>query len=417
MDNKTNNEILRSLKLASRELRLKDSSYRKKVLLDLACIIDEQRSEIVIANQKDILAAEKNNLSSAMIDRLLLDDKRIDSMINSVNEIANYGDILGSIIQQKQHSQGFMIYKTTVSIGVIFVIYESRPNVTIDTAALAIKSGNAILLKGGKEASFSNRALVECIYKALIKNSYPKSGVHLLDSSNREEINYFLKADKYIDLVIPRGGEGLVNAVVSNSTIPVIKHYKGVCHIYVEKTADLTMAQNIIVNAKCQRPGVCNAVETILIDDEIAENFLPQLCSILEARGVEIRGDKSCQNICPQIITATEEDWSAEYLDLILSIKIVKGLSDAANHIEEFGSHHSDSIVSSDESVINQFFSLIDSAVVYSNASTRFTDGGEFGLGAEVGISTDKIHARGPMGIEGLTTYKWVVRGSGNIRD
>ena len=417
MDNKTNNEILRSLKLASRELRLKDSSYRKKVLLDLACIIDEQRSEIVIANQKDILAAEKNNLSSAMIDRLLLDDKRIDSMINSVNEIANYGDILGSIIQQKQHSQGFMIYKTTVSIGVIFVIYESRPNVTIDTAALAIKSGNAILLKGGKEASFSNRALVECIYKALIKNSYPKSGVHLLDSSNREEINYFLKADKYIDLVIPRGGEGLVNAVVSNSTIPVIKHYKGVCHIYVEKTADLTMAQNIIVNAKCQRPGVCNAVETILIDDEIAENFLPQLCSILEASGVEIRGDKSCQNICPQIITATEEDWSAEYLDLILSIKIVKGLSDAANHIEEFGSHHSDSIISSDESVINQFFSLIDSAVVYSNASTRFTDGGEFGLGAEVGISTDKIHARGPMGIEGLTTYKWVVRGSGNIRD
>ena len=311
---------------------------------------------------------------------------------------------------------GLFVGKMVVPLGVIGIIYESRPNVTVDAASLCLKAGNAVLLRGGSEAIRSNCILVDILNEALKKTKVPPESIQLVRTTSREAVMQMLKLDEYIDVIIPRGGESLIRTVVENSTIPVIKHYKGVCHVFVEREADLKMAEEICFNAKVQRPGVCNAMETLLVDKEIAKSFLPKMIERFKEAKVEIRGDEKVREIIPDVKPATEEDWFTEYLDLILSVKVVDGLEEAIEHINYYGSHHSDAIVTNNYSKAKKFLQEVDSAAVYVNASTRFTDGGEFGMGAEIGISTQKLHARGPMGIKELTSYKFIILGEGQIR-
>ncbi len=370
---------------------------------------------IIRENLKDIEYGRTNNLSSSLMDRLLLNPSRIEDMANAINEIAALKNPVGKILDGWVSENGLNIEKVAVPIGVIGIIYESRPNVTSDTAALCFKSGNACILKGGKEAEFSNQAIAKVLQEVLQANNLPISAISLLPDSSREGVANLIKQDKYVDLIIPRGGEALIRFVNQNSSVPVIKHDKGLCHTYIDKYADTEKAIKICINAKCQRPGVCNAMETLLVHQELAKYILPPLYKEFQANGTELYGCENTRKLI-DVKVATEDDFYTEYLANILSIKIVKDTNEAIEHIEKYGSGHSEAIISESYTEVNKFLNSVDSACVYANASTRFTDGGAFGFGAEVGISTNKLHARGPMGINELTTYKFKILGNGQIR-
>jgi len=409
-------EILKSVKEASRVIATLNGEVKRKVLREMADRIEKYQQEIIEANKKDLEYAKENNLSSALIDRLLLNEKRIKSMADALRDISNLKDPVGRVIDGWKIDNGLTIEKVKIPIGVIGIIYESRPNVTSDAAGLCFMSGNACILKGGKEAFHSNSVIIEILRYVLEKNKLPVDAISILPDYSRSGVDYLIKQDKYVDLIIPRGGEALIKYVSENSKVPVVKHDKGLCHVYVHKDADLEKAVKIAINAKVQRPGVCNAMETLLVDRKVAGEFLPKIKEEMEKNEVELRGcDITLEYI--DIKPATEEDWHTEYLDKILSIRVVDNLDDAIEHIETYGSGHSDAIVTENYSVAEEFLNRVDSACVYVNASTRFTDGGVFGFGAEVGISTNKLHARGPMGIDDLTTYKYRILGNGQVRE
>ncbi|MBF0620086.1 MAG: glutamate-5-semialdehyde dehydrogenase [Candidatus Omnitrophica bacterium] len=401
---------------AALKLALVPSKDKDAALKSMARALWAKRAFLMSENAKDIAAGKMAGLSAAMLDRLMLNEARVKAMADGILDVVKLKDPVGEIITSVKRPNGLRINRVRTPIGVVAIIYEARPNVTADCAALCLKSGNAVILKGGKEALYSNSAIYKTLKSALKNTKVPVEALQFIDLTDRAAVAELLKLDQWIDLVVPRGGEGLIRFVAENSRIPVVKHYKGVCHVYVSDKADLKMAEEICYNAKVQRPGVCNAAEKVLIHEKAAKKFLPVLAARLSAAGVEMRGDIAARRIVPTLKKATEQDWYTEYLDLILTIKIVKNVQDAVAHINQYGSRHSDAIVTSDHKEAAVFLKGVDSAAVYHNASTRFTDGNEFGLGAEVGISTDKVHVRGPMGLEGLTTYKYEVYGSGQVR-
>jgi glutamate-5-semialdehyde dehydrogenase len=398
---------------ASRMLAKLDSNAKNALLRAMADGIEKSADAIKSANAKDIDAGKKSGLSSAMLDRLTLTDKRISEMAKGVREVAALPDPVGTTISEWTRPNGIRIQKVRVPIGTILIIYESRPNVTADAACLCFKTGNSVILRGGSEAIHSNLAIAA----AMTVPGLPPNSITVVPTTDRAAIDELLKLDDLINLCIPRGGEGLIRAVAEKSRIPVIKHYKGVCHVYVDREADFDMAEKIVINAKCQRPGVCNAIETLLIDDKIADKFLPHVAKALTENEVELRGDERTRALVSNASPATEDDWYAEYLDLILAVRVVNGVDEAIDHITKYGSAHSDAIVTSNKATAEKFLREVDSSSVFWNASTRLADGGQYGFGAEIGISTDKIHARGPMGLEELTSYKFVVVGDGQLRE
>jgi len=408
--------VCKKAQKAARILANQRPDDKNKALRAMANLILAEKEAIKIENQKDLDAGKEKGLSKAMLDRLELTDARIDSMAKGLMEVAELTDPVGEILEKTVRPSGIEITKIRVPIGVIAIIYESRPNVTADAAGLCLKSGNAVILRGGSEAFHSN-LIISKILRAALKNAgLPENAVQFIETTDRKAVDHLLHAEGSIDVIIPRGGKGLIRKVAMESRVPVLKHYEGICHTYIAKEADPEKAIQICLNAKVQRPGVCNAMENLLIDSSIAEKILPKLFFELRKAGVEIRG---CEKICKidsSAIPATEEDWRTEYLDLILSAKIVDNLEEAVDFINEYGSHHSDAIVTEDHYEAAHFLQAVDSAAVYVNASTRFTDGGEFGMGAEMGISTDKLHARGPVGLTELTSYKYMIRGNGTIR-
>jgi len=402
---------------ASRELVLCNARKKNAMLVSMADELEARKTEITEANAKDIEAGREAGLAPAMLDRLLLTPARLNGMISGLRQVAALKDPVGSKISRWLRPNGLEIVKERVPIGVIGIIYESRPNVTADTAALCLKTANAVILRGGKEAVNSNAIIADTLIAGGMKKGMPEHAVQLIRTTDREAVRELVQLVDYVDLVIPRGGEALIRAVTEQAHVPVIKHYKGVCHTYVDESADLEMALAIAVNAKCQRPGVCNAMETLLVHKGIAGEFLPKLAEAVSEKGVEFRGDEAARAVVPEMAEATEDDWYEEYLDLRLAVRVVDSVQSAIAHINTYGSKHSDAIVAEAESAQKAFSQEVDSSTVYVNASTRFTDGGEFGMGAEIGISTDKLHARGPMGLEELTTYKYVVHGKGQIRE
>jgi len=383
----------------------------------VAAALEANTAGIQAENEKDLEKGAQGGLSTAMLDRLRLNDKRMKSMIDGVRDVVKLEDPVGKVYDQRTRPNGLKIHRMRVPIGVIGIIYESRPNVTVDASALTLKSGNAVILRGGSEAINSNLALAKVMSEAISSAGLPGASVQLVPTTDREAVGEMLKMDQMIDLIIPRGGEALIRRVVENSTIPVIKHYTGVCHVYVDREADLEMAGEIAFNAKVQRPGVCNAAETLLVDQAVAEKFLPGMLERLRKAGVRLKGCERTRRIDSSVEEATEQDWSTEYLDLVLSVRVVDGIQEAIGHIERYGSRHTDAIVTGNEQKAQEFVRRIDSSSVMVNTSTRFSDGAQYGLGAEIGISTDKLHARGPMGLEELTTYKWVVIGHGQLRE
>ena len=401
---------------ASYQLAKLSADEKNAMLSSMSQAIRDHAETIEKANQKDMATAKENNLSSALLDRLALDATRIEAMAAGFDHVVTLPDPVGEILHEHKHANGMSINKTRTPIGVIGIIYESRPNVTADVAALCIKTGNAIILRGGSEAFHSNQAIANALLIGGSKAGLPMHAIQLFNTTDRDAVRELVQCNEYVDLAIPRGGEGLIDAVVKLATVPIIKHYKGLCHTFIDATADLNIAIDICVNAKCQRPGVCNAMETLLVHKDIAATFLPELEKRMSQFNVELRADKQSYQLLRQSILATEADWDTEYLDLILSIKIVDDVEQAIQHINQHGSHHSDAIISKSPENQQQFTDQIDSATVYINASTRFTDGSEFGMGAEIGISTDKLHARGPMGLEELTTYKYIITGNGQTR-
>jgi glutamate-5-semialdehyde dehydrogenase len=403
---------------ASPALANATSGAKNAALAALATKLQHSAKSIFSANAKDLKLAKESGLAPAMIDRLTITKKRLDEMIAGVQQVAMLADPVGAVIDGWTRPNGLRLSRVRVPLGVALIIFESRPNVTIDAAALCLKSGNAAILRGGKEAVFTNQALGRCLQAALTEAGLPAEALQVVKNTDRSLVQELLHMDRHINVVIPRGGRGLIEAIIDNSRIPVIKHLDGICHIYVDTEADFEMAQKIIMNAKVQRPGVCNALETLLVHKNIARKFLPPCLRELRKAGVELRADKITRNICKGIRTveANEEDWGTEYLDLILSIGVVSNLDQAIQHINNYGSHHTDAIITQDVYAANRFKREVDSASVMVNASTRFADGFEYGLGAEIGISTDKLHARGPVGLEGMTTYKWLVEGEGQIR-
>lgn len=402
-------------KAAAYELAALPAAVRTRALGAIADAIATARAEILSANAEDCLRA--SDAAVPMLDRLRLDPSRLDGIVSAVRSVAALPDPLGTVLDDRTRPNGLRIIKQRVPIGVVAIIYESRPNVTVDSAVLCLRAGNAVILRGGSDAMRSNAAFAAAIRSGLLAAGAPVDAVQLVMRPEHEAVNALVKLDKYIDVVIPRGGEGLIRNVVESARVPVIKHYKGVCHVYVDSEANLEMALRIVVNAKCQRPGVCNAAETLLVSRLVAERFLPGAEAALLERGVELRADESARALMPSAKPAVEDDWSAEYLALILSVKIVDDLPAAIEHINSYGSHHSDTIVTNSSHNADEFMARVDSAAVYVNASTRFTDGAEFGLGAEIGISTDKLHARGPMGVDELTTYKYLIYGEGQVRE
>ncbi|MDO8525477.1 MAG: glutamate-5-semialdehyde dehydrogenase [Candidatus Omnitrophota bacterium] len=408
--------IARSAKSASRKLALIDTNAKNGALLSMAAALKKNASYIIRENKIDLALAKSEGSSAALIDRLTLGEQRIAAMADSLVLIANLKDPVGEVIETTKRPNGLLIKKVRVPIGVILIIYESRPNVTSDCIGLCLKSSNAVILRGGSEAINSNIAIFSVLHREAVKYGIPEGAISIIKDTDRKIIDVLLKQEGIIDLVIPRGGESLIREVSKKSRIPVIKHYKGVCHTYVDASADLKMAEDISFNAKVQRPGVCNAMETLLVDRRIAARFLPSMMRRFQDAGVEIRGSKEVRALIKDVKLATEEDWYAEYLGLILSVKIVRGVDEAIAHIMKYGSYHSDAIVTGNSKNAEKFLNEVDSACVYVNASTRFTDGGEFGKGAEIGISTDKIHARGPMGMEELTSYKYIIYGNGQVR-
>jgi len=404
-------------KKASRILAAIPTERKNRALLATAELLKAGEKEIAEANRRDLEAGGKAGLSAALLDRLRITPPRLGEMCRGLEQVAGLPDPVGKIIDERTRPNGLLIRRVRVPLGVVCVIYESRPNVTIDSAGLCLKSGNAAILRGGKEALNSNGALAAIMQRALRETGLPPDAVKLVSVADRAVVGELVTLDRFIDVIITRGGESLIRAVAAEATVPVIKHYKGVCHVYVAASADPEMALEIADNAKTQRPAVCNAMETLLVDSAIAPMFLPRLRKRMERKKVELRGCPRTREILPGVKEATEDDWYAEYLDLILAVRVVDGAAAAIEHIAAYGSNHSDAIVTRDDSEARLFTERVDSAAVYVNASTRFTDGGEFGLGAEIGISTDKLHARGPMGLEELTTYKWVIWGNGQIRE
>lgn len=408
--------FLKEAKEASRVLMTISGAEKKRILLEMAQELRDNTKALIKANALDMKAGEESNLSSALMDRLLLDAKRIEAMAVAIEEIAALKDPVGRILDGWVTENGLHMQKVSIPIGVIGIIYESRPNVTSDTAALCFKSSNVCVLKGGKEAQHSNESIAKILQDVLEANNLPRALIALIPDASREGVDKLIKMDKYVDLIIPRGGAGLIKHVSENATVSVVKHDKGQCHTYIDKDANRENAIRIAINAKVQRPGVCNAMETLLVDSAIAEEMLPRLKEAFDAAHTELKGDSRTQAII-DVEDATDEDYDTEYLANILNIKVVDGVEGAIEHIVRFSSGHSEAIITENITTAEAFMNAIDAAAVYVNASTRFTDGGAFGFGAEVGISTNKLHARGPMGIEGLTTYKYKIYGNGQIRE
>lgn len=409
-------ELAQRAKRASRVLAQLGTKEKNSLLVGMADELDAQEKVIRKANQEDVAAARGAGTSGALLDRLELTEKRFREMVEGVRHVAKLPDPVGEVIKKWTRPNKLEIFKVRVPIGLIGIIYESRPNVTVDSAVLCLKAGNATLLRGGREAKRSNRALADVLGQAAKKKGLPLEVVTLVEDEGREGVAEMCGLEGVIDLLIPRGGSGLIATVVQNARVPVIKHADGICHVFIHRDADPIMAESITVNSKCQRPSTCNAAETLLVDRDGAEKVLPRIVKALQAKGVKLFGDSEAARISAQALEAPKS-WKTEYLDLTMAIRVVDGLKGALEHIEEYGSHHSDTIVTEDRKVAEEFMRKVDSAAVYWNASTRFTDGAEFGFGAEIGISTDKIHARGPMGLEELTSYKYVVAGQGQIRD
>ena len=405
-------------KRAAAVLARTPASVKNRVLVAMADSLEFGQKEILSSNAKDLKAARAAGISGALLDRLVLDPQRIADMADGLREVAGLPDPVGEVIKEWTRPNGLKIVKVRVPVGVIGIIYEARPNVTADCAGLCLKSGNSVILRGGSEAIHSNRAIFRRLEKAAVAHGLPKGAISLVWMTDRKAVDFLLGQVGLVDLVIPRGGEGLIRQVVAKAKVPVIKQYKGICHTFVDAAADLKMAQEISYNAKVQRPGVCNAMETLLVHRAAAPKFLPAMAERYAQAGVELRGDAATRRILKNfpVKPATEKDWATEYLALVLSVKVVKSVEEAIAHIQRYGSGHSDAIVTRSKTHADQFLQEVDSACVYVNASTRFTDGGQFGLGAEIGISTDKLHARGPMGLEELTTYKYLVLGRGQVR-
>ena len=409
-------ELAQRAKRASRVLAQLGTKEKNSLLVGMADELDAQEKVIRKANQEDVAAARVAGTSGALLDRLELTEKRFREMVEGVRHVAKLPDPVGEVIKKWTRPNKLEIFKVRVPIGLIGIIYESRPNVTVDSAVLCLKAGNATLLRGGREAKRSNRALADVLGQAAKKKGLPLEVVTLVEDEGREGVAEMCGLEGVIDLLIPRGGSGLIATVVQNARVPVIKHADGICHVFIHRDADPIMAESITVNSKCQRPATCNAAETLLVDRDGAEKVLPRIVKALQAKGVKLFGDSEAARISGQALEAPKS-WKTEYLDLTMAIRVVDGVKGALEHIEEYGSHHSDAILTEDRMVAEEFMRKVDSAAVYWNASTRFTDGAEFGFGAEIGISTDKIHARGPMGLEELTSYKYVVAGQGQIRD
>ena len=403
-------------KAAGRRLAKLSTAEKNTILEAMADELDTRRAFLKEENAKDLAAGQEAGLPSAMLDRLTLTDARIDGMIKGLRDVAALDDPVGELISTRNRPNGLEIRKVRVPIGVIGIIFESRPNVTCDAAALCFKTANAVILRGGKEAINSNLAIAKAMQTGGKTKGLPDNAIQLIPTTDRDAVKVMCEMTDYLDLIIPRGGEGLIRAVTEMARVPVIKHYKGVCHTYVDVTADLDMALRIAENAKCQRPGVCNAMETLLVHKDVAAKFLPMMGEVFDRRGVEMRGDETARKLISSAKPATEDDWYEEYLDMVLAIRVVDGVDAAIEHINTYGTGHSDAIVAQDEDTEAAFLAGVDSATVYVNASTRFTDGAEFGMGAEIGTSTDKLHARGPMGLEELTSYKYVISGTGQVR-
>ena len=403
-------------KAASRRLAVVSTDEKNALLLSMAEELTARKKEILEANRKDVEAGKTAGLTGALLDRLELTEKRFADMVEGVRQVARLPDPVGEVVRKWKRPNGLEIQKVRVPIGLIGIIYESRPNVTVDSAVLCLKTGNAVLLRGGREARHSNRALALALGEGARKKKIPAEVVALIEDESRESIPEMCRLDGVLDLLIPRGGHGLIETVLQHARVPVIKHFHGVCHIFVHRAADPAMAEAIVVNAKCQRPATCNAAETLLVDRDGADKILPRLVRALKAKGVKLFGDEAAAKASGEKLSPPA-NWETEYLDLTMAIRVVEGVDGALDHLAKHGSHHSDAIVTEDRAVAERFLREADSAAVYWNASTRFTDGGEFGFGAEIGISTDKIHARGPMGLEELTSYKYVVTGHGQLRE
>ncbi len=402
-------------KEAAQTLRTKDDIEKKQALIQIAAALTDNAEEILLQNQKDIETA-RDKLSASMLDRLTLTKERIRSMAEAVSAVAQWPDPVGKILEETKRPNGLIIQKTAVPLGVIGIIFEARPNVTSDCAALCIKAGNACILRGGKEAFHSNMAIVRVMREALTRSSLDVNCIQLVEDTRRESAEEMMKMTGYLDVLIPRGGAGLIKSVVDNAKVPVIETGVGNCHIYIDKAANPDMAADIVFNAKTSRPSVCNAAEKVLVHRDVASTVLPLLAKRLAEKEVQLRGDAEACSILPGAKPAAEEEWSQEYLDYVLGIKVVGSIDEAIRHIEQYSTHHSEAIVTEDPQAADKFLRSVDSAAVYHNASTRFTDGGEMGLGAEIGISTQKLHARGPMGVDQLTSYKYVIKGNGQIR-
>ncbi|MGB5218400.1 MAG: glutamate-5-semialdehyde dehydrogenase [Smithella sp.] len=409
-------QIARDAQLAARKLSRVTETEKNKALLRMAEELEKNSKFLLEANFQDVKKAKKAGISSAMLDRLTLKSSTIDQMAQGLREVAALPDPVGKVTSMWRRPNGLLVGKMRIPLGVIGIIYESRPNVTVDASALCLKSGNAVILRGGSESIQSNLAIASILQKVLRETALPEKAIQVIPMTDREAVNEMLHLEEYIDLIIPRGGEELIRAVVAQSRIPVIKHYKGVCHVFVDASADMAMAVNICLNAKAQRPGVCNALETLLVHQDIAGKFLPLAANKLRKAGVVIRGCAKTKLILKKIQKALEHDWYAEYLDLILAVKVVKNMDEAIAHIEKYGSLHTESIITDDYANAQRFLNEVNSSTVLVNASTRFSDGFELGLGAEIGISTTKLHAFGPMGLEELTTTKFIIYGNGQVR-
>ena len=402
---------------ASRALANLNTDQKNKILLAMADGILSDADKIISANAIDLDDAVNNNLTNSMIDRLRLDQKRIEAIADGIRQVATLPDPVGEIMDEWDRPNGIKIKQIRVPIGIIGIIYESRPNVTSDAAVLCLKTGNATILRGGKESINSNIAISDSLQKAGEKAGLPENSIQLIPFTDRESVKHLAEMDEYLDLIIPRGGAGLIEAVVSMARMPVIKHYDGICHTYVDSECDLEMACSVVMDAKTQKPSVCNALETLLVSEEIAGSFLPIIGKLLSEKQVEIRADESSRKLLGvDSVAVKPDDWKTEYLDLIISMKIVSDVKEAIDHINHYGSHHSDCIITSSEANANLFMNNVDSATVFWNVSTRFSDGEEFGFGAEIGISTDKLHARGPMALRELTSYKYLISGKGQTK-
>lgn len=407
----------RQAKAAARKLAPLSSAEKNRALLMMAEKLEAQTAFLLEANKKDLDLAARSGISGAVLDRIALDSRRVQAMANGVREVAALPDPVHEIVRMWRRPNGLQVGRMRIPLGVVGMIYEARPNVTADAAALCLKSGNAVILRGGSEAHLSNQAIGEVLRQALADTAVPATAIQVVETKDRALVAELLQLEDYIDLIIPRGGEELIRAVAANSRVPVVKHYKGVCHVYVDNDASFEMAERICINAKVQRPSVCNAMETLLVHEAIAAKFLPLIAARFQEAGVEIRGCEKTRTLVPAAKQATEADWTTEYLDLILAVRVVKGMDEAIDHIERYGSEHTETIVTTSYQKSREFIERVNSSAVMVNASTRFNDGGELGLGAEIGISTSKIHAFGPMGLEELTTTKFVVLGDGQIRE